>query len=183
MPPVRAPRSKRPGGFTLVEVLLATIVLLVGLVAVAQLVPVALFMNRASRTDSTAQVIAQREMDYLLAQPINSTTFTDPLGVTCPLTVTCNLGDPTQPGVLVGNSVVMGPNNTLVVDFSTPSGTGYNFPDLYVDPNDPSGATYDIRWAVITSSNGWGKRFFVGVRKQGGNAFYAPITLDSQVER
>jgi prepilin-type N-terminal cleavage/methylation domain-containing protein len=182
---------RRPGhgpgqaGFTLTEVLLATVVLLVGLVAVAQLVPLSLFLNGANRIDSTSLVIAQREMDYLLAQPVNQLSFSDPQGVGCPLSVTCNLGDPTQPNVIVGNPVVV-VGSTPVIDFSASMVTGYSFPDQYVDPNDPSGATYDVRWAVITSATGGnvaGKRFFVGVRKQGGNAFYPPITLDSQVQK
>ena len=50
----------RRGGFTLVEVLLATVVLLVGVVAVAQLVPISLTVNSANRGDSTALVIEQR---------------------------------------------------------------------------------------------------------------------------
>ena len=56
----------RRGGFTLVEVLLATVVLLVGVVAVAQLVPISLTVNSANRGDSTALVIEQRVLEQML---------------------------------------------------------------------------------------------------------------------
>ena len=183
--PMRAQQRCVQEGFTLVEVLLATVVIVVGLVAVAQLVPLSLFLNGANRYDSTSLVIAQREMDYLMAQPISGLSFTDAQGLGCPLLVTCNLGDPTQPNAVVGNPVLQ-LNNVPVINFAATPVDGYSFPGLYVDPNDPSGVTYDIRWAVVISGNGTsasGKRFIVGVLKQGGNAFYPPITLDSQVLR
>ncbi len=60
-------------GFTLIEMAVATAVLLIGIVGVAKLVPVAVNMNMGNRNDSTSLVIAQREMDALLGQPIAPT--------------------------------------------------------------------------------------------------------------
>jgi len=56
-------------GFSILEMMLATIILLVGLVAIAQLVPASILMNYRNRTDSSALVFAQREMDQMLDQP------------------------------------------------------------------------------------------------------------------
>src|SRR5579885_3077513 len=81
-------------------------VILVGLVAVAQLVPVSVLLNSANRMDSTSLVIAQRQMDLLLQQPLASTSYTDVTGLACSPGDTCNLGDPTQPNVVVGSPVV-----------------------------------------------------------------------------
>lgn len=180
-------RIRTEQGFTLVEMLIATVVLLVGLVAIAQLVPMSILMNAANRNDSTSLVIAQRELDELMGQPLSASTFSDPLGITCLTTDVCQLGDSTQPGTLVGSPVVAAANGSLI-DFSQGLVAGYSFSTPYVDPNDPSGTTYDIRWAVITGVNAtngtvMGKRFIVGVRRQGGNAFYPPVTLDSQVQK
>src|SRR5437016_1178137 len=174
-------RGTCQGGFTLIEVLFATAIVLIGVVAVAQLVPLSLFLNTTNRTDSTALVIAQREMNYLMAQPISSPSFTDPLAIGCPSATTCGLGDVTQPGALIGSPVVTGADGTPLIDFGAPLQPGYSFPAPYVDPNDPTAVSYDIRWAVIISGDGSrvaGKRFVVGVRKLGGNAFHPPITLD-----
>ncbi|MGB7028961.1 MAG: prepilin-type N-terminal cleavage/methylation domain-containing protein, partial [Candidatus Acidiferrum sp.] len=58
-------------GFTFVEVLMAIVILLVGIVAVAQLVPASISSNSTNRNDSSALVFAQREMDQFLRQPLN----------------------------------------------------------------------------------------------------------------
>jgi len=172
-------------GFTLVEMLIATVIVVVGLVAVAQLVPTSMMMNANNRSDGTALVIAQRQMEALRAVPLTATTFTDPLGVTCPLGQTCNTGNPAQAGV-VGCPVVLF-NNSPVIDFTqNPAAAGYGF--TYTDPNDPSGAVNDVRWAVVTVTNGIngpvaGRRIIVGVFRRGMKTITYPISLDTMVSR
>jgi len=169
-------------GFSILEMMLATILLLVGLVAVAQLVPASILMNYRNRTDSSALVFAQRQLDQMLDQPLTANSFTDALGNTC------SLGDPTQPNVPVGSSVGTLNNQTIIV-FNSPNPplaptNGYGF--TYADPNDPSGTTYDLRWAVIITGSGGrasSKRFILGVRQVGGNGYFQPITLDTMVEK
>jgi prepilin-type N-terminal cleavage/methylation domain-containing protein len=170
-----ARRNQR--GFTLTEVLIAIVILLVGIVAVAQLVPASIGSNSANRNDSSALVFAQREMDQFLGQPLNMSisppAFTDAEGFNC------YLGDPTQPNVVVGSPVVVF-YNQVVIDFGQSAVANYSF--TYQDPNDPFGLVYDVRWAVIaTTRNGLvtSKRFILGVRKTGGNGIYRPITLDT----
>jgi prepilin-type N-terminal cleavage/methylation domain-containing protein len=171
----RAGRDQR--GFTLTEVLIAIVILLVGIVAVAQLVPASIGSNSANRNDSSALVFAQREMDQFLGQPLNLSfsppAFTDAEGFNC------YLGDPTQPNQVIGSPVVVF-YNQLVIDFSQSPKANYSF--TYQDPNDPFGLVYDVRWAVITTThNGLvtSKRFILGARKKGGNGIYNPITLDT----
>jgi len=170
------------GGFTLVEMLIATVIVLVGLVAVAQLVPTSVMMNANNRNDGTALVFAQRQMEALRGQPLGNTTFTDSLGISCPLSSTCYLGDPAQPKVVVGSPVAAG---TAIIDFSATPASGYSF--VYTDPNDPFSSPYDVRWAVITLTNPTGvvvgKRFIVGVFRRGMQTPTLPITLDTMVER
>jgi Tfp pilus assembly protein PilV len=169
-------------GFTLIEALLATAVMVVGLVAVAQLVPISLSINSVNRTSSTALVIEQRVLEQMLDQPLTAATCTAPA---CPdaLATTWNLGNPAAPGGLVGNAVTV-VNNSPAIDFSAGQVPGYSL--SYVDPNDPYGATYDVRWAVVTYVNGTrvtGKRFLLGARQTGGNGFFLPLTLDTTVEK
>ena len=175
-------RTKGQRGFTMVEVLMAIVILLVGIVAVAQLVPASIGSNSTNRNDSSALVFAQRQMDRFLSQPLVNTTYNETIDGQAFL---CNLGDPTHPNVVVGNAVLVY-YNQLVIDFSHSPGTvGYSF--VYQDPNDPAGVTYDIRWAVITTKNANGmvtsKRFILGARKQGGNGIYRPVTLDTILEK
>jgi prepilin-type N-terminal cleavage/methylation domain-containing protein len=170
-------------GFTLVELLVAMLVLMVGLIAVAQLVPMAVRLNSGNRDDSTAMAFAQRELDALIEQPISNLTFSDPNGVHCPPLAVCKLGDPTQPKVLVGSPVLM-INNRPQIDFGVAKVPGYSF--NYTDPNDPYAITYDVRWAVITYSNAGNpnaKRFILGALRRSINTAFLPLTLDTMVEK
>jgi hypothetical protein len=160
------------------EVLVATLLLVTGVVAVAQVIPVAVTANNVSRRDSTALVIAQREMSQMLEQPLTSFAFTDALGNAC------NLGNAGTPGVTVGSPVVVIANRPTI-NFSVATVAGYSF-TTPVDPEDPYGAQYDVRWAVITDGNGTtasSRRIILGARLVGGNRYYLPLTLDAMVQQ
>src|SRR5271168_5638055 len=109
-------RSKNWGnqrGFTITEVLIAIVIMLVGIVAVAQLVPASIGSNSANRNDSSALVFAQREMNQFLLQPLNMSisppAFIDAEGNTC------NLGDPTQPSnTPVGSTTALFYNQLVI---------------------------------------------------------------------
>jgi prepilin-type N-terminal cleavage/methylation domain-containing protein len=169
--------QKKQPGFTLIELLVAMVVLMIGLVAVAQLVPMSIRLNSGNRDDSTAMAFAQRELDALTEQPMIALTFTDPNGFLC------NLGDPTQPRVLVG-SPVLTINNRPQINFGVAQVPGYSL--NYTDPNDPYAITYDVRWAVITygnAGNPTAKRFILGALRRTNNATFLPLTLDTMVEK
>lgn len=164
-------------GFTLLEMMCATVIMLIALFAVAQLVPASVLLNSQNRNNSTALVFAQRELDQILDQPLTSTVFTDAEGNIC------NLGNPGTPNTIVGNAVVV-INNMATIDFSGAAIPGYSF--TFTDPTSANGATLDVRWAVITSMNGSvviGKRIILGARQQGGTGFFLPITLDTAVAK
>jgi type II secretory pathway pseudopilin PulG len=172
----------RQQGFSILEMLFATVMLLVGLVAIAQLVPASILLNFRNRADSSALVFAQRELDQMIDQPLTSNSFVDVLGNTC------QLGNPSPANAVQGNNVVFVNNQTLISFGGTappPAPTnGYGF--TYQDPTDPSGATYDVRWAVIVTGNGstvGSKRFILGVRQLGGSGYFLPITLDTMVTK
>lgn len=173
---------RRERGFTLIEMLLATLIVVVGLVAVAQLVPSSLMMNANNRSDGTALVLAQKQMEALRAVPLTQATFIDPQGITCPTASTCNVGDPAAPGVVVGSPVTI-LDNSPIIDFTQPLVAGYGF--TYSDPNDPSGAVNDVRWAVVTTTNGTviRKRIIVGAFRRGMKSLNFPISLDTMVSR
>lgn len=175
--------------------LIAVVVVIFGLVAVAQLVPTSVMLNSNNRNDGTALAFAQRQMDVMRAQPLatlnppSPPSFSDPQGVLCPQGQTCPLGDPTQPGIPVGCPVVMF-NGAPVIDFSSPAASecqpGYY--SSYTDQNDPFGATYDVRWAIITNVNTTtqvvtSRRIILGVFRRGMQSPTLPVTLDVQVEK
>ncbi len=183
-PKIGTGASRNQRGFTLIEMLLATVIILIGLVAVAQLVPTSVLLNSNNRSDATALVFAQHVLEAMRNQPLSTLSYTDPQGETCGFGDVCNLGDPTQPSILVGNPV-NSTGGSPIIDFSASPLAGYGY--TYVDPNDPLGATYDVRWAVVTRTNLSGivtsKRFILGVLRRGMKTPTLPITLDTMVSR
>ena len=178
----RSTRRGNEGGFTLTEMLIATVIVIFGLVAVAQLVPTSVMINSNNRNDGTALAFAQRQMEMMRTVPLSQLTFNDPQGVFCQI-ATCSLGDPTQPLQVVGNPVLMF-NGVPVIDFSPLVGTA-SYSSLYTDSNDPAGATYDVRWAVITNTNPSqaviSRRIILGVFRRGMQTPTMPVTLDLHV--
>jgi prepilin-type N-terminal cleavage/methylation domain-containing protein len=177
-------RSKDPkaSGFSLVEVLVATVILMVGMDAEAQLVPISLTINSGNRSGSTALVIEQRLLEEMLDQPLTAATCTAPQ---CPDAgaATWTLGNPGMPKSIAGSPVTMA-TDTPAIDFSAGQVPGYSA--TTADPEDPYGANYDVRWAVITYSNGahvTGRRFLISARQIGGQAYFVPVTLDATVEK
>ncbi|HLK05529.1 MAG TPA: prepilin-type N-terminal cleavage/methylation domain-containing protein [Candidatus Acidoferrum sp.] len=176
----RQRRAKQARGFSLVELLIATVILLVGLVGIAQLVPTSILINQKGRLDSTSLVFAQRELDQMVGHPLTDTSFFEANGALC--ASFCSLGDGSTPGFPQGNNVLW-VNNRPFIDFGGAPVDNFSF--TYTDPNDPFGVTYDVRWAVLTTLSGssiTGKRFFVGVRQLNNASTFIPaVTLDASV--
>ena len=80
----------------MLELAVATLILMVGIVGVVQLVPASQTSNLNNRVDTTAMVFAQREMDQMINQPLTSATFTDSDGRVI------NLGSQTVTNTLFG---------------------------------------------------------------------------------
>src|ERR1700756_2589452 len=180
-PTRRLQQQRGMRGFSLVEMLIATLILLIGLVGIAQLVPASILINQRGRLNSTSLVFAQKELDQMISQPLTSLTFVEANGALC--STACRLGDPAAPGSVVGNPILLVNNRTLI-DFSSAAVADYSF--TYADPNDPFAVTYDVRWAVVTTVNGasvTGKRFIVGVRQLNASTFVPAVTLDAMVQQ
>lgn len=166
-------------GFSLLEMIIASAILLVGVLSVVQLVPASLKSNLYNRMDTMATVVAQRELDLMLNQPLSATSFVDPPGST----TVYSLG-----GTSVTGSPVVMQGSTPVIDFSADRVDGYNiqgYQDLN-DPNFPNGPTFELRWAVFTTKNAGvviGKRIILGCRQTNAAQPMLPITLDTSVQK
>jgi prepilin-type N-terminal cleavage/methylation domain-containing protein len=166
-------------GFTLIELMIAVLVLVVGVVSVAELVPAAIFLNSRNRSDSSSLVYAQREMDQFVNQAFIPApyTFTDQQG-----NPNCNVGGGTVFDLVVGSPVTT-VGGHVAINFTGGKVAGYSY--NYTDPTDPT-TNYDVRWAVIntgTANNIYSRRFILGVQKSGGDTPLPPVTLDTTVSR
>jgi len=167
-------------GFTLIELAVATVVLLVGVVAVMQLVPFATKTNQANRVDTTSVVIAQHYLDEMTAQPLANLTLADPVCGAMSL----GIGAPSATVMYPTAGYLIMSNGVATVDFTQGAVAGYNC--NYSDPNNPSGGVFQVRWGVVVTQNAAGqvvsKRYVVGV-KQTGMQFRLPVNLDATVQR
>lgn len=167
--------QKRAGecGFSILEMLIASVILMIGIIGVVQLVPASLQLNATNRYDTLTTVVAQRELDQMLAQPIETVTFTDSSGNLI------SLGGAGSPGAPV---TMQGP--MAQIDFTAAAVGGFSIAS-YMDPNDPNfpnGATFELRWAVIPQVTGGrvlSKRIILGCRQTNATQPMLPVNLDS----
>src|SRR5437879_5153455 len=120
---IENPRG-RQRGFSILEMVIATAILMVGIISVVQLVPASLQLNSANRFDTMATVIAQRELDQMLTQPLTTIAFTDRDGQTI------SLGGANSPG-----APVITQGQAAQIDFTAAPVAGFSIPS-YADPND-----------------------------------------------
>ena len=173
--------EKGARGFSLVEMLVATVILLIGLVGIAQLVPASILINQKGRLDSSSLVFAQRELDQMVVHKLTDTSFFEANGALC--AAFCSLGDASTPGTPQGNGIIW-VNNRPLINFGGAPVDNFSF--TWTDPNDPFGIIYDVRWAVVTTVSGssiTGKRFIVGVRQLNAPNFIPAVTVDAAVEQ
>ena len=165
-------------GFSILEMLLASAIMMVGIISVVQLVPVSLQLNASNRLDTMATVIAQRELDQMIAQPLSANSFNDKDGRII------SLGGAGSPGA----PVVMDYQGTTVqVDFTAPPVPGFSIPH-YTDLNDPNPdrAVFELRWAVIPQMNGArvvSERIIIGCRQTNATRPVLPVNLDTWVQK
>jgi type II secretory pathway pseudopilin PulG len=163
-------------GFSLLEMIIACGVLMVGIVSVVQLVPASLKTSMNNRLDTIATAIAQRELDQMLSQPLTVTTFQDVDGHTV------NLG-----GAGASGARVIMDGQSAAIDFASDiSSVPDGFSTFYFDPADPSATTFELRWAVYADMHGStviSRRIIVGCRRANSSNGVFPVTLDSSVQK
>jgi type II secretory pathway pseudopilin PulG len=165
-------------GFSILEMIIASAIMMFGIVSVVQLVPVSLQLNASNRLDTMATVIAQRELDQMLSQPLSVNSFLDADGRAI------SLGGAGSPGA----SVVPDAQGAEQINFTAPTVTGFFIPAYQDrnDPNFPNGATFELRWAVIPQTSGGriiSKRIIIGCRQTNANRPALAVNLDTWVHR
>ncbi len=170
-----ARHGRKQSGFSVLEMILASAILMVGIVSVVQLVPASLNSSVGNRLDTMATVA---ELDQMLSQPLSVNSFQDE-------GQTISLGGAGSPGA----SVLMS-GQSVVIDFSLGATPPAGFSGtMLADPNVPTSPSFELRWAVFPQlSNGAvvGRRIVIGCRRAngGGNQqLLLPVTLDSSVQK
>jgi len=162
-------------GMSLIELMIASLVLLVGVLGCAALIPMAIGTNGKNRQQSNSTVIAQMTMEKIMSLPAGTLTgtITDCAGTTSIINTA---------GSVAGTGATL--LSSGAVDFSqTPAPAGYSL--LYTTCGTFVGqATYDVRWNVQTPS-AYVKLVTVSAKLSGSNGnqilFSLPVTIRSMV--
>lgn len=170
-------------GTTLIELMIAMLVLAIGLGATTIMLTGAMASDNKSSKDMTATLLAQMVMEQISAQHVYANTtinITDCAGNSW--TIATAAGD-----VGVGNGANL--NSDGSIDFTQSYSTllGSNYAMKYVDCSTSGGGQtiYEVRWNVMAvSSNAATRLITTGARvmpsdatKLGGRMFAFPVTL------
>lgn len=163
-------RKNSEAGITMLELMIAAAVVLVGFLGTLGLVLTAIASNNRNRMDSTGTMLAQAVVENISSVIVGSGTDT----------LTDCAGNTWTINTAVGGATVSGSQ----IDF-TQSGPPSNYYMNYVVCNVGNQATYDVRWNVQTvTANTY--IVTVGVKKKGstnsGNKYFAfPVNLRTYV--
>ena len=180
-------------GFTLIELMISMVVLLIGLGGLLVLLVSSLYTNKTAATDTSATMVAEHILEQITAQGLQATTPLQVSDCSYPTPVTTNFA--TNPANLgSGNSGSTGGNGATltangVIDWTQPFSavptdpvSGYAYAIKYTDCGANGKQTiYDVRWNVIKMSTN-DRLIVIGARPanvttNGGLRFIIPANL------
>ncbi|HEY2497149.1 MAG TPA: prepilin-type N-terminal cleavage/methylation domain-containing protein [Candidatus Angelobacter sp.] len=162
-------------GFTLVELMVAMVVLTVGVLGGMVMVILGMTRDNTNRMDTTATNAAQAVMEQIAAVPANNDTnviVTDCVPTARTVTTQGSAG---------GTGATLLGDGSGNVDFAAAPVPNYQIP-FTVCGNNGMQITYDVRWRITTLPSG-GKLVVVAAghpwtdNKSRGMAYIAPVTL------
>jgi Tfp pilus assembly protein PilV len=154
---------------SLIELMIAMTMLVVGLIGVLALITTAISGNNRNKMDTSATMLAQMVLETIAAQPAN-------LGTTVNIT-DCNPGTPNTWGI--ATATANPPGNGPAVDASSGGidwtvgystiATGYKMRYVTCGANGQN-VTYDVRWNIQTVNN-FSKMITVSARALGARTY------------
>ena len=135
----RRGRNSASRGFTLMELLVAMIVLTVGLLAGVVLLSVATASNSRSKLDTTAATIAESVMERIVSIPQKAT------GAAALSAITDCAGNTFAINTVLGGAAVNATGDRI--DFSQAAPAG-NYSMNYMVCSSTGNVAYDVRWRI-----------------------------------
>ena len=182
--------SDGESGFSLIELMISMVVLLIGLGGLLVLLVTAMYTNKTASTDTASTMVAEHVLEQISAQGLQATA---PLTITdCTNTTTTFATNPAAIGA--GNGGAYGGNGARltaggIIDWtqafaSVPKDpvSGFPYAIRYTDCGANGRQTvYDVRWNMITMSNN-DRLTVIGARPSnvntnGGLRFVIPANL------
>ena len=176
-------RNRTERGTTLIELMIAMVVLAIGLGAITVLLAGAMTSNNKSSRDMTATLLAQMVMEQISAQHVYSNgtiNVTDCAGN--PWTIATATGP-----AGTGNGATLKSDGTIDFTQAYSALLGSNYAMQYVDCSASGGSqtTYEVRWNVMSVSNNTSSRLITTAARVlptsdtmlGGPVFAFPVNL------
>lgn len=155
--------SGRQGGVTMIELLVAGMVMMVGFMGVMVLITTAIATNNRNRLDSTGAMLAQAVMEQIKSTIVGSgsSSLSDCAGNTFTI-------DSATGGVALSGATI---------DYSAATVSHYSM--YYVVCNGTQQTTYDVRWNVSAVGSNYIVTVGSKMKGQGTNLkfFALPVTL------
>ncbi len=144
-------RTRNQAGFTLIELMIASIVLMVGALSVATLIGYSLKSDTISRHDTIAMSALEHELERLRAL-----SYTDAL--------------------LANGGSTVGTDGKI--SFTSSAVTNYSA-SVPMANEELAGRTvnYDVRWNITTIAGVNMKKITIAAQRQGGNWSFKPVQL------
>jgi Tfp pilus assembly protein PilV len=167
---IRNKRNSSQAGVSMIELLIAGVVLVVGCLALMGLILTGIATNNRNKMDTTGTLLAQSVFEQLDNVPANSTTTR---------TLTDCAGNSWNIAAAPGGATLLSNGN---VDFSAATVANYNM--QWVVCIGTVRATYDVRWNVQQLTTGGGTSLVtVGARKAGASNQLAHYALPVNMRR
>ncbi|MCU1286524.1 MAG: hypothetical protein JWO13_2874 [Acidobacteriales bacterium] len=174
----RKPSNKsRESGMTLVELLIAMMVLAIGLSGIMAMVVTALATNGRNRTDTSATLISQMVIEQMANIPASTNkvfTVTDCAGTVWNINTTgavapAGAGAATRGTDNVPVWVSSDINFNVAAAYGAAPGNGYGMAYASCGINAGQQIIYDVRWNIVVDANGFTKTVTVATRNTGAN--------------
>ena len=153
---------RQQGGMTLIELMIAMLVLATGIMASMGLIVRAIAGDAWSKQLSNNTVLAQTVVERIMAVPAQNTV---------PLTITDCANNTSNVAIVAGGASL---NSNGEVDFTQSAVTNYQMNYTDCDTNGHQ-STYDIRWNVQAITNSAGNVKLLTVSTKLKNAGSSPI--------
>ncbi len=164
----RAAGKSRESGMSLLELMIAGVVLIVGFLGVMVLVTGAIAGNNRNRMDSSATMLTQMVVEQLATLPRPDGTTT--------VTITDCAGNNWTLSAAAGGAPLSGTS----INFSSAQVTNYSMNYVVCGANNTQ-ATYDVRWNVQSLSPGFTSLVTVAARPRGATGdlrrFAIPVSV------
>lgn len=178
-------KKKAAAGATLIELMVAMLILAAGLGALTTLFVGSMLTDNRNSKDTTATLLAQKIIEELTAQNVNATVIvalTDCQGNNWNVPATQGAPFPGQGAAVVNNQASLFYGG---IDFNQALGAvpqGFSMQYVDCDPNGQR-TTYDVRWNVMTMTTNNTRLITASARRlgtnnsQGGLIYSNPVTL------